>query len=98
MPVLLSTVKVWLRAGHVVLLLAPAASCPRDARRRCELLATRCLTPMTASLMPTTVLDVVDAYRTDLVNATRPNAFGERDDVWLLCGTILYRALALPAD
>jgi tetratricopeptide (TPR) repeat protein len=53
---------------------------------------------MTASLMSTTVYDVVDAYRADLANATRSEAFGERDDAWLVCGTILQRALALPSD
>ena len=53
---------------------------------------------MTASFMPTTVYDVVDAYRADLANATRATSFGERDDTWLVCGAVLQRALALPIE
>ena len=52
----------------------------------------------TASLIATSVYDVVDAYRADLSSASRSNAFGERDDAWLVCGTVLQRGLALPGD
>jgi tetratricopeptide (TPR) repeat protein len=48
--------------------------------------------------MPTAVLDVVDAYRTDLTAASRSEPFGERDETLILFGSILQRALALPSD
>jgi hypothetical protein len=47
--------------------------------------------------MPTSVLDVVEAYRTDLNAASRSEPFGERDQMWILFGSILQRALALPS-
>jgi tetratricopeptide (TPR) repeat protein len=48
--------------------------------------------------MPTSVLDVLDAYRTDLAAASRSDPFGERDQTWILFGSTLQRAVTLPAD
>src|ERR1041385_1960782 len=55
---------------------------------------------MVIATMTHAVYDILDAYRADLANASgdepAPAAFGTRDEIWIVLGTALQRALALP--